>query len=66
MAKTAAHDVSCRRCKHYRISWDPRAPHACTAMGFKSQKLPCVVVYESSGIECQLYAAKPEKPTTPR
>jgi hypothetical protein len=50
--------VSCRRCKHYRISWDPNAPHGCDAMGFKSQKLPCVVVFETSGIECQLFEAK--------
>jgi len=35
------------------------------AMGFKSQKLPSIVVYESSGIDCQMFQAKPA-PTTPR
>ena len=59
MAETAARTVSCRGCKHYRISWDPKAPHACAAMGFKSQKLPSIVVYETSGIECQMFQAKP-------
>jgi hypothetical protein len=56
---------SCRLCKHYRVSWDPAAPHACTALGFKSQKMPSLVVYESSGIECQLFTLKP-RPATQR
>jgi hypothetical protein len=47
------------------VSWDPRAPHACMAMGFKSQKLPSIVVYESSGIECQVFEPRPAT-TTPR
>ncbi|MFI5265766.1 MAG: uracil-DNA glycosylase [Chloroflexota bacterium] len=59
----AAAQVSCRRCKHYKVSWDPNAPHACEAMGFKSQRLPSVVVFESSGIECQMFLPKPQ-PTT--
>ncbi len=58
MAEPAAPTISCRGCKHYHVSWDPRAPHACYAMDFKSQKLPCLVVYETSGIECQLFEPK--------
>jgi hypothetical protein len=65
MAEQARQTVSCRGCKHYRVSWDPRAPHACTAIGFKSQKLPSIVVYESSGIECQMFEPR-AAPTTPR
>jgi hypothetical protein len=59
--------VLCRTCKHYRVSWDPRAPHSCSAIGFKSQKLPSLIVYESSGIECQLWEAKgpPPRPGVP-
>jgi hypothetical protein len=53
---------SCRLCKHYRVSWDPAAPHGCTALGFKSSQMPSVVVYETSGIECQLFALKPQPP----
>ncbi|HEX6513339.1 MAG TPA: hypothetical protein VF157_13630 [Chloroflexota bacterium] len=51
--------ITCRRCKHYRISWDPKAPHACAAINFKSERLPCIVVYEESGIECQVFEPKP-------
>lgn len=29
-------------------------------MGFKSRRLPAVVVYETSGIICQLYSPKAE------
>jgi len=52
--------ISCRLCRHYRVSWDPKAPHACTILGFKSLRMPSVEVYESSGIECQLFQPKPE------
>jgi ribosomal protein L37E len=57
-----AEHILCRRCRHYKVSWDPNAPHACEAMGFKSQKLPSLVVYEASGIDCQMFAPKPQKP----
>ena len=66
MAGPSAQQASCRRCKHYRVSWDPRMPHLCAAMDFKSQRLPSIVVYESSGMECQMFEAKPDRPTTPR
>lgn len=59
MAQPEEEPVSCRRCRFYRISWDPNAPHGCDAMGFKSQKLPSLVVFETSGIECQMFQAKP-------
>jgi hypothetical protein len=62
MAEPAAQAASCRACKHYRVSWDPRAPHACIAMDFKSQKLPSVIVFESSGLECQMFEPKPPRP----
>jgi len=52
--------VSCRRCKHFQISWDPRAPYSCAALGFKSQQMPSLVVFQSSGLECQAF--EPKKP----
>lgn len=58
--ETGSAGVTCRRCKHYRVSWDPKAPHACTKMEFKSNRLPSMVVYESSGIECQMFELKPQ------
>ena len=50
--------VACIRCRFYRITWESRNPYACMAHGFKSQRNPALVVFESSGIECQLYAPK--------
>lgn len=48
----------CRNCKNYFITYDPVKPHGCRAMGFKSKRLPSQVVYESSGIVCQLFDPK--------
>ena len=53
--------VMCRSCKHYQVSWDPGKPHACIVLGFKSRQLPCLVVYESSGLECQFHEPKPRR-----
>ncbi|MEE8585276.1 MAG: uracil-DNA glycosylase [Acidobacteriota bacterium] len=63
-----AHEVSmedekslrrlCMSCKHYFVTWDPSAPHGCRAMGFKGAQIPSVVVYQSSGMECQLFDPK--------
>jgi hypothetical protein len=54
--------VSCRNCRHYQVTWDPNLPFGCAAHGFKSRKNPALVVYESSGFECQLFAARKSKP----
>jgi hypothetical protein len=48
----------CIKCRHYQITWEARNPYACLAHGFKSHKNPALVVFESSGIECQLFAPK--------
>ena len=51
----------CRRCRHYFVTWEPKFPHGCRAMGFKSKKLPCVDVFATSGMPCQLFKEKPKK-----
>ena len=56
--KPEAQQVSCRGCRHYRITWDPRLPYGCAALGFKSRQTPSVVVYESSGMPCHAFAPK--------
>ncbi len=61
MPEPAAPTFTCRSCKHYRVSWDPAMPHLCVAMDFKSKRLPSLVVYETSGIECQMYEPKPAR-----
>lgn len=53
--------INCIKCKHYYITWDVNHPKGCHFFGFKSKKLPSVVVFESSGKECQAYKSKHEK-----
>jgi len=48
----------CRNCSNYFVTHDPSNPYGCRAMGFKSKKSPARVVFESSGIHCQLFSAR--------
>ncbi len=49
---------NCFQCLHFYITHKPAHPYGCRGMGFKSKKLPALVVYESSGMECQLFTIK--------
>ncbi|MBM3790637.1 MAG: uracil-DNA glycosylase [Acidobacteria bacterium] len=51
-------DQACRRCRFYRVTWDRRFPYGCVAHGFKTHRNPAQVVYESSGLECQLFSPR--------
>jgi hypothetical protein len=53
--------VACIRCVYYQVTWDPQRPYGCRAHNFKSRKNPATVVFESSGMECQLFKEKPSK-----
>jgi hypothetical protein len=53
--------VNCLRCRHYVITWQPAQPYGCRAHGFKSRKNPALVVFESSGLQCQLFQPKFER-----
>lgn len=48
----------CIKCMHYYITYDPVKPHGCRAMGFKSRRMPALVVYAASGLVCQLFTLK--------
>jgi hypothetical protein len=50
--------IACIKCRYYQVTWDPRQPYGCRAHGFKSHRNPALIVYESSGIECQLFQEK--------
>jgi hypothetical protein len=50
--------VACHRCRYYKITWQKSHPYACRAHGFKSKRNPSLIVYESSGLKCQLFAPK--------
>jgi hypothetical protein len=44
--------ILCQQCHHYYVTWDPKAPHGCRKLGFKSAALPSAVVFTSSGMRC--------------
>ena len=52
----------CLQCIYYYITFDQNRPYGCRAMQFKSKKNPAQVVFESSGMVCQLFSPK-KKPT---
>ena len=49
---------SCIGCVYFYTTWDPKAPKGCKYFGFKSLKMPCQVVKESSGVACAFYQEK--------
>ncbi len=53
--------ISCQRCRFYKVTWDQNLPYGCVAHGFKSRKNPALAVYESSGMQCQLFSLKSGK-----
>lgn len=50
--------INCRVCQYYFVTWEPGKPHGCKAYGFKSQQIPSLVVFQSSGTECSLFQRK--------
>ncbi|MDR1920747.1 MAG: uracil-DNA glycosylase [Candidatus Adiutrix sp.] len=51
--------VNCRLCRHYYITWDPRNPNGCRAMGFKARLMPSTHVVKTSGFACVLFEPRP-------
>ncbi|MBC9786151.1 uracil-DNA glycosylase [Heliobacterium chlorum] len=50
--------VQCHRCTHYYVTWDPTFPRGCRLLGFKTEKIPSAVVYESCGTPCEGFQPK--------
>ena len=51
--------VDCHRCEYYYVTWEERTPHGCRAMGFKSRRLPSLVVRETTpGMDCLKFKRK--------
>ncbi|MCX5909229.1 MAG: uracil-DNA glycosylase [Deltaproteobacteria bacterium] len=50
--------IYCFKCQHFYITWDKSFPRGCKAMGFKSKKMPSIVVYEASGTVCLRFSKK--------
>ncbi|MGC9328402.1 MAG: uracil-DNA glycosylase [Candidatus Hinthialibacter sp.] len=59
--KSPSPKVNCRNCVHFYITWDKHFPYGCRIMGFKTRRLPCLTVYENSGMECQSFQPKTHK-----
>ncbi len=49
------------RCQHHVITHEQGMPYQCSALGFKSAKLPCKVVLESSNLPCLAYTPRPPR-----
>lgn len=50
--------INCRNCAYYYITWDAGKPNGCRYFGFKSQPMPSVSVFRSSGEPCKAYTLK--------
>ncbi|OXS78949.1 hypothetical protein [Domibacillus enclensis] len=46
------------KCRHFYVTWDPKAPRGCRAYGFKTKQVPSVVVKRSSGHPCFQFSLK--------
>ena len=56
--KIPDHAPDCLRCRHFRITWEPSFPRACTLFGFKSHNLPSMEMYISAGKHCYAFEMK--------
>jgi hypothetical protein len=54
---------NCNKCIYHYITHDPVQPHGCRGLGFKSAQIPSVLVFATSGIECQTFTEKKSKTT---
>ena len=50
--------INCFECRHFVVTWDAAAPRGCRAFGFKSQRMPAMVVLADSGKPCTLFEPK--------
>jgi hypothetical protein len=50
---------ACLSCVHLYVTWDPRFPRGCRALGFKSRELPCTAVAQASGQDCLYFEPSP-------
>lgn len=50
--------VNCIKCKHFFVTYEPQRPYGCKIYGFKGPQMPSMTVFQSSGIQCQLFEQK--------
>lgn len=49
---------TCIGCQYYYITWEKKHPKGCKGFGFKTSRMPCDVVRETSGKECTMHIQK--------
>ena len=49
---------NCLQCRHFKISWEPAFPRACTVFGIKCRNLPSHEVFLSTGRHCFVFELK--------
>ncbi|MDR1249372.1 MAG: hypothetical protein LBK63_08735 [Treponema sp.] len=42
----------CRKCGHFKITWEPAFPRSCLVFGIKSRNYPSIEVYRATGRHC--------------
>jgi hypothetical protein len=52
---------NCFRCTAFFITHDPVFPYGCSAMGFRSRRLPCAEVQETSGEVCLAFKPRQDR-----
>ncbi|MCA1320356.1 hypothetical protein LC085_10590 [Bacillus tianshenii] len=50
--------IDCLKCRHYYVTWDAKFPKGCRAFGFKTNQLPSLAVFRSSGSPCMKFEKK--------
>ena len=50
--------IGCNSCKYFYITWNQKLPYGCRAMGFISEKLPCIDVLVIEGRDCLSFEGK--------
>lgn len=49
------HNIDCRKCVHFFVTWEKSCPYGCRAYGFKGPQIPSMVVKSSSGENCSFF-----------
>lgn len=55
------HRINCLKCKHLKVTWDPKFPRACKIFGFKGKELPSATVFRITGKPCPSFEPVPGK-----
>nr|WP_250886510.1 uracil-DNA glycosylase [Bacillus sp. SM2101] len=50
--------VNCFNCTHFYTTWDPKFPRGCKAFNFKTDIIPSLRVFQSSGKSCMKFQEK--------